>query len=349
MLRSFLIALSSTAAITTASAAPNVVVSIKPVHSLATGVMKGIGEPTLLIEGTTSPHDFTMRPSQAQNIQDADIVIWIGEGMESFLTKSMENEGNHKKSMELMDVKGISLLEYREHAHGDDHGKHKEHAEHKDDDHDHKHGEEHAEHKHEEGHDHKHDEAHAHGEKKEDAHHGHNHAEGGKDPHIWLDIDNAKTITTAIAEKLSKKDPENASTYTSNATQMIQKLDALNTQLTATLQGSQNKEYVVFHDAYQYFENHFGLSKPIPITLNPEVQPSAARIKEIQEEVTEHKVSCMFSEPQFSPKVLSVVAENTSATISTIDPLGALIEKGENHYFEMMGNLATNLSNCLKN
>lgn len=323
MLRTFLISLSSTVAITAANAAPNVVVSIKPIHSLTAGVMKGVGEPELLLDGATSPHDFNLKPSQAQSIQDADTIIWIGEGLESFLIKPMGNQGDSNKSMELMDVKGVSLLDYREHADHDDHEKHEEHDEDK-------HEDEHAEHKDEESHD------------------GHNHAEGGKDPHIWLDIDNAKTITSAIAETLSKSDPENASTYASNAAEMMQKLDALDMQLTATLKGSQDKEYVVFHDAYQYFENHFGLSKPLPITLNPEVQPSAARVKEIQEEVSEHKISCMFSEPQFSPKVLSVVAENTSATISTIDPLGSLIEKGEDHYFKMMSDLATNLSNCLK-
>jgi len=323
MLRTFLISLSSTVAITAANAAPNVVVSIKPIHSLTAGVMKGVGEPELLLDGATSPHDFNLKPSQAQSIQDADTIIWIGEGLESFLIKPMENQGDPKKSMELMDVKEVSLLDYREHEDHDDHEKHEEHDEDK-------HEDEHAEHKDEESHD------------------GHNHAEGGKDPHIWLDIDNAKTITSAIAETLSKSDPENASTYASNAAEMMQKLDALDMQLTATLKGSQDKEYVVFHDAYQYFENHFGLSKPLSITLNPEVQPSAARVKEIQEEVSEHKISCMFSEPQFSPKVLSVVAENTSATISTIDPLGSLIEKGEDHYFKMMSDLATNLSNCLK-
>lgn len=339
MLRTFLISLSSTVAITAANAAPNVVVSIKPIHSLTAGVMKGVGEPELLLDGATSPHDFNLKPSQAQSIQDADTIIWIGEGLEAFLIKPMGNQADSKKSMELMDVKGVSLLDYREHEDHDDHGKHEEHAEDKHDDHaEHKHEEEHAEDKHDDHAEHK----------DEEGHDGHNHAEGGKDPHIWLDIDNAKTITSAIAETLSKSDPENASTYASNAAEMMQKLDALDTQLTATLKGSQDKEYVVFHDAYQYFENHFGLSKPLPITLNPEVQPSAARVKEIQEEVSEHKISCMFSEPQFSPKVLSVVAENTSATISTIDPLGSLIEKGEDHYFKMMSDLATNLSNCLK-
>lgn len=324
MLRTFLIALSSTVAITTANAAPNVVVSIKPIHSLAAGVMKGVGEPELILDGATSPHDFNLKPSQAQSIQDADMIIWVGEGLESFLIKSIENKGNKKTSLELMDIKGISLLNYREH---DDHEKH----------------ENHGEHKHEEGHDHKHEEEHA-----ENKHEGHNHAEGGKDPHVWLDIDNAKAITTAIAETLSTNDPDNASTYALNATAMIEKLDALNVTIAKTMQGSESQSYVVFHDAYQYFEKHFGLSVPIAITLNPEVQPSATRIKEIQHEVSENKISCMFSEPQFSPKVLSVVAENTSATITTLDPLGSGVEKGEGHYFKMMNGLAVSLSNCLK-
>jgi len=338
MLRTLLIALSSSVAIATANAAPNVVVSIKPIHSLTAGVMKGIGEPTLLLDGTTSPHDFSLKPSQAQSLQDSDVIIWIGEGLETFLVKSMQNQGNDKISLELMDVEGVSLLEYREHDHHD-HEKHDDHDDHEDEDH--------SEHKHDDEHGHK-EEDHAEHKHEEDHDDGHDHAAGGKDAHLWLDIDNAKVITNKIAKALSSKDAENANTYKANAKSMIEKLNALDTKLGKIMQGSQDKEYVVFHDAYQYFEKHFGLAKPLAITLNPEVQPSAARVKEIQDEVSEHKITCMFSEPQFSPKVLSVVAENTSASISTLDPLGSAVEKGEEHYFKMMNTLATSLSNCLK-
>lgn len=347
MLRSLFIALSSTIAITTASAAPNVVVSIKPIHSLTTGVMKGIGEPELLLDGATSPHDFNLKPSQAKSIQDSDLVIWIGEGLENFLVKSLENLDSKTDTLEIMDIQGISLLEYRDHH---DHGGHKDHTDHNehaghdhDEDKEHKH-EEHAEDK---AHEHEHDE-HKHDEHAEHKHeHGHAHGDG-KDPHVWLDIDNAKTITMEIAKSLSKNDPENAETYTANAKSMIERLTALDADLQKSIADNRSQKYIVFHDAYQYFEKHFGLTEAIAVTLNPEIQPSAARIKELQHEVEENKISCVFSEPQFSPKVLKVVAENTTASISTLDPIGSNIEKGEEQYFKMMSALASGFDECLK-
>lgn len=312
MLRNLIIALSSTIAISTANAAPNVIVSIKPLHSLTAGVMKGVGQPELLLDGATSPHDFNLKPSQAKSIQESDLIIWIGEGLEGFLVKSLENLEGKTATLEAMEIKGISLLEYR------DHNDHKEHKDH----------DEHAENK---AHD-----------------HGHAHGEGDKDPHVWLDIDNAKTITMEIAKTLSKNDPENAKTYSANAKSMIDRLSALDSEIQQTLKDKSALNYVVFHDAYQYFEKHFGLSEAISVTLNPEVQPSASRIKELQHSVEKNKISCLFSEPQFSPRVLKVVAENTTASISILDPLGSEIEKGENQYFKMMQALAKNFDECAK-
>jgi len=367
MLRSFLIALSSTVAITTAAtsagATPDVVVSIKPIHSLTAGVMKGVGEPKLLLEGATSPHEFNLKPSQAKSVQDADLVIWVGEGIETFLVKSLENIEDKSVSLELMDIKGLELHEYRDgHDHSDHaghgHGEKVEKAEHAGHDHEgHSHDHEHnhaekveeAEHA---GHDHDHD--HNQAEKAEKAEHaghdheGHSHAAGSKDAHIWLDVENAKMMTREIAATLAKKDPENASTYEANAANMIERLATLDKDISKIVESSKDNRYVVFHDAYQYFEKHYGLAEPVAITLNPEVQPSAARIREIQESISEHNISCLFNEPQFSPKVLEVVAENTTATISTLDPLGSNIGKGEDHYFETMTAIANSLSGCLK-
>jgi len=300
MLRALSIALLSTIAISTANAAPNVVVSIKPLHSLTAGVMKGVGEPELILDGVTSPHDFNLKPSQAKSIQDSDLIIWIGEGLEGFMVKSLENLEGKSDTLEIMEVEGISLLDYRDH---DDHGEDKKHADHN-------------------GHD-------EHAEDKED-------------------INNAKTITLKIAKTLSKSDPENTETYSENAKSMIEKLAALDVKLQKTIEDNRSQKYVVFHDAYQYFEKHFGLSQAISITLNPEVQPSAARIKELQHEVEENNITCLFSEPQFSPKVLKVVAENTTASILTLDPLGSKIEKGEDQYFKMMTSLTASFDTCVK-
>ncbi|KAG1702911.1 High-affinity zinc uptake system protein ZnuA [Nymphon striatum] len=205
-----------------------------------------------------------------------------------------------------------------EHEEHDDHAKHEEHEEHDD----------HA--KHEE-----------HEEKEEHAgHEGHNHDENSSDPHLWLDIENAIRITQSIAKKLATIDPENKTQYEKNATKVAEKLNLLKADISNKLQNTSKKNYIVFHDAYQYFEKQFELAVPTPVTIHPEIPLGAARIKELQSEIAEHGISCLFSEPQFSPKVIKVIAENTDAKISVLDPLGSGVKVGSSHYFEMMSNLA---------
>jgi zinc transport system substrate-binding protein len=349
MKRLLLLSLISLTLNTKSWAAPEVVVSIKPVHSIVAALMDGVGKPKLLLQGNESPHDFSMRPSQAKSIQDADLVIWIGENLEGFLTKPVSNLSQGAVSMEIMELAGIKKLEYRDH---DEH----DHASHKkghDDDHkdEHKHDEDkhdHDEHKDEQDHETHSEDKHDHEEhKEEEAHAGHDHGSDGIDPHVWLNTDNMKIAAQEIAKKLKELDPDNASSYDKNAKTINASLESLEVEIKGVTASIKNKEYVVFHDAYQYFENQFGLQKPITITLNPEVPPGAARIKEIREEVQEHSISCLFSEPQFSSKVLEVVSENTGKKIATIDPIGSALDAGKDHYSKTLLQLANRLSDCL--
>lgn len=348
MKRLLLLSVATLAFNTQSLAAPEVVVSIKPLHSIVSSVMDGVGEPKLIIEGSTSPHDFSLRPSQAKNIQDADLVVWIGKGLEIPLIKALETIPQDTKVIEVEELKGLKQYEFREDGH--DHGSHDEHSGHGHDEHKH----EEAEHKHD---DHKHDnhakaehkhDDHAHDDQKKDSHAGHDHAEGGIDPHLWLDIDNMKVVTASIAETLKTMDPENAARYEANAKTLKESLGALEAEVAGIVKPAQSLEYVVFHDAYQYFEKQFGLKQPIAITLNPEVPPGAARIREIRKEVEENAISCLFSEPQFSPKVLEVVAENTQREIAVIDPLGSTIEPGKDHYSRTLLQMAKSFEGCAK-
>ena len=255
----------STSAIS-AQADVNVVASIKPIHSLVAAVMEGVGEPELIIEGAGSPHTYALKPSQARDLENADVVFWLGHELEAFLEKPLEAIAGDAKSVELIDVHDLVKLEFREGGAFEkhDHDDHDEHDEHGHDEH------KHDEHKHEEkahdehGHDeHKHEE-HAHDEDKHDEH-GH----GAFDAHVWLDPANAKAIVHEIEETLIEADPDNAAVYEANAEALMTKLDGLITEVSEDLVPVKDQGFVVFHDAYQYFEKRFGLSAIGSVTVSP--------------------------------------------------------------------------------
>ncbi|MEO1747957.1 MAG: zinc ABC transporter substrate-binding protein, partial [Pseudomonadota bacterium] len=294
----------------TASADVNVVASIKPVHSLVAAVMEGVGSPDLIVEGAGSPHNYALKPSQAQTLQDANVVFWIGHELEAFLEGPVETLAASAKSVELIDAHDLIKLEFREggafdahdHDDHDDHGHSEAAADH--DDHDHDHGHEETA---EADHDHGHEETADAG----DDHDGHDHGEF--DAHIWLDPQNAKAMVHEIEEALAEADPANAATYEANAEAVMAKLDALTTELTAELEPVHEKGFVVFHDAYQYFENRFDVTASGSITVNPEVMPGAARIAEIRERVQKLGATCVFAEPQFEPRLVATVTEGSGA------------------------------------
>ncbi|MDC3005268.1 zinc ABC transporter substrate-binding protein, partial [Candidatus Pelagibacter sp.] len=255
----------------------SVVTSIKPLHSLTSYIMEGVGEPELIIDGVASPHNFQIKPSHAKMLQNADLVIWIGEDLESFLPTALKSIPKDAVVFELLDQSGLKKLKFREknifEGH-DDHG-HDEHAK-KEDDHD----------------DHGHDD------------HGHGH--GSFDPHIWLDPANAKVIVKKITNQLSKIDKDNASTYKANSKKVIKDLDGLIKEVKNEI--NKDASFVVFHDAYQYFEKRFGLNVIGALTVNPDVMPGAEQLSEIREVIEHEKAKCIFSEPQFNPNIINSIA-----------------------------------------
>ena len=277
----------------------SVVTSIKPLHSLTSYIMEGVGEPELIIDGVASPHNFQIKPSHAKMLQNADLVIWIGEDLESFLPTALKSIPKDAVVFELLDQSGLKKLKFREknifEGH-DDHG-HDEHAK-KEDDHD----------------DHGHDD------------HGHGH--GSFDPHIWLDPANAKVIVKKITNQLSKIDKDNASTYKANSKKVIKDLDGLIKEVKNEI--NKDASFVVFHDAYQYFEKRFGLNVIGALTVNPDVMPGAEQLSEIREVIEHEKAKCIFSEPQFNPNIINSIASDTGVKTGVLDPLGANIDKGKN-------------------
>ena len=293
----------------------SVVTSIKPLHSLTSYIMEGVGEPELIIDGVASPHNFQIKPSHAKMLQNADLVIWIGEDLESFLPTALKSIPKDAVVFELLDQSGLKKLKFREknifEGH-DDHG-HDEHAK-KEDDHD----------------DHGHDD------------HGHGH--GSFDPHIWLDPANAKVIVKKITNQLSKIDKDNASTYKANSKKVIKDLDGLIKKVKNEI--NKDASFVVFHDAYQYFEKRFGLSVIGALTVNPDVMPGAEQLSEIREVIEHEKAKCIFSEPQFNPNIINSIASDTGVKTGVLDPLGANIDKGKNMYFDLIKDMSNSLKDC---
>ncbi|MBO9630311.1 MAG: zinc ABC transporter substrate-binding protein ZnuA [Shinella sp.] len=310
---------------------PDVVVSIKPIHSLVAAVMQGVGEPKLIVEGAASPHTYSLKPSNAAALQDADLVFWVGHGLEAFLEKPLESLGGKATIVELDDAPGMEKLQFREGGPFEAHT-----------------------HEGEEGHDHAHEEEdhdHAKAADAGDDHEGeagHQHEEHGEfDMHLWLSPDNARAIATEAARVLSEKDPANAETYNKNLAALTDKLAALNTEITETIAPVKEKPFIVFHDAYQYFEHHYGVHATGSITVSPETLPGAERLTQIRDKVKTLGATCVFAEPQFEPKLVNVVIEGTSAKSGVLDPEAATLEPGPELYFTLMRSIATSLRDCL--
>ena len=291
-----------------------VVTTIKPLHSLISSVMEGVGKPSLIIEGTSNPHTFVFKPSHAQMLEAADIVFWIGEDLEAFMEKPLESLASNATKISFMELSSIEKLKFREENIFDDHDDHGH------DDHD-GHEDEH------EGH---------------DDHHGHHHGEF--DAHIWLDPSNAIEMVLEISHELSEIDPENAAQYEENSNKTIASLNNLINEINSST--PKDASYIVFHDAYQYFENRFGVSSSGALTLNPDVLPGAKQIDAIQDLIQDENIKCIFSEPQYNPKIIETLAADMKISTGIMDPLGAFIDQGPDMYNQLILNIANSLKDC---
>ena len=306
--------------ISSANAEVKVVTSIKPIHSLVSYIMDGVGKPDVIVDGYNSPHGFSLKPSHAKMLENADLVIWVGEDLEAFLEKPLKTITKKAINIELLDLKRINKLEFREKNIFEEHDEHKEHDDHK----------EHDEHKEHDDH------------KEKDAHEGHNHGE--HDPHVWLDPINAKIIVKEITKELIKLDSKNSSVYKSNSKKALADIDKLIKSIRKDL--NKDLRFVVFHDAYQYYENRFGIQVLGALTVNTDVMPGAEQLSEIREVIEHEKVNCLFSEPQFNPSIIKSIAKDTSVKIGILDPLGAELDKGKDLYFDLLKNMTSSFKGC---
>ena len=279
----------------------SIVASIKPVHALVAGVMGDLGTPHLLLAAPTSAHHFTLKPSQARALQNADIVFWIGPGMEQPLTKALATLAADAQSVALDDSAGLVLFDFDDDGH-DDHGT----------------------------------------KDKHDGHGGH-----GINPHIWLDPFNAQIMLGLIADHLGKADPVNAKAYQANADAMRQAFAQLQIDIARQLAPFAESEFLVLHDAHIYFERRFGMRAHAAITTEPDVMPTAAKIKKLRHDLESHPMDCIFGEPFLGQKAVRLIAEGSDIRIGQLDPLGSQLPAGASLYADLLKSYAAAFKGCL--
>jgi len=277
-----------------------IVVSIKPLHSLVSAVTEGSNSVSLVIDGSMTPHNFALKPSHAKLLNNAKVLFYIDDEFESGLKKTVKGLPKSVKVIRVSKMKKLRLLSTR----ADDNWE-------------------------EDGHDH------------------HDHGHSSNDLHIWLDPNNAIEIVKSITQELSAIYPENINIYKKNAKNIIKEIKTTDLLIKSMLEPVRNKPYIVFHDAYQYFEKAYSLKSVGSILVDPELPASAKRIIKIRSKIKSLNAHCVFKEPQFRAKIVKTVIDGTTTKIGILDPLGADIKSGPDMYTNLLKNIAENLNACL--
>jgi len=333
----------------------NVAASIRPLHSLVEMVLGDEGEAVLLVDGNMSPHNITLRPSDRLQLANADLVFLIDENFAPILAKTVDDaqrkvlmaeaEGLVKIKRRTSDYFGHGELDHDHDDHGhDDHG----HDDHGHDDHGHDdHG--HDDHGHD---DHGHDD-HGHNDHDDHGHddhghddHGHSHAFGEWDLHFWLDAKNAMAMVDLIDNRLSARYPQHAEAFAQNKKAAQIKLQELDASITAQVAPLSDLGLIVYHDAYTYFEEAYGLGVKTTVLDHHDASSGVNRIQMIRHLVDHGEVTCLAHEPQFNDKILNTIDPRKKLTRIVMDPIGASYAEGADQYRLMMQGLAESLSNC---
>jgi len=318
---------------------PRVAVDIAPVHSLAARVMAGVGAPALILPPGASPHGHAMRPSEAAALDAAEVIFWIGPDLTPWFAPAIESLGAGARVVTLAELPGLTRLDFRTGArfaaHDHDGEAHAQGGAHAHDDHKHA----------EDGHD---DHEHAEDAHDEDGHGHDDHAHAGTDPHLWLDPLNAVVMLQAMAEALAAADPANAATYRANAEEAAEELRRQSERIRASLAAVRGRPFIVFHDGYHYFEARFGIEAAGAIAVSDASEPGAARVAEIRATIEESGARCVFTEPQFMPRLAEMLAAPAGARIGVLDPMGtSLAAPGPQLYPALLDGMAEALHACL--
>ena len=306
-----------------------VISTIQPINSLVSAIIGNTGKSITIIPSEQSPHDFKLKPSDVKVLQNGNIIFYVSNHLESSITKVFKNLPKNIKLINLMEESGVNHLAIRD---NDAWERHDHHGHDDHDDHD-KHGKKHDDH----------DDHDKHGKKHDD----HDDHEKEDDVHVWLSPDNAIKIVQKVNKVLSLYFPENSKIYNDNTTKFIDKIRNLKMELVKELSPIKNKSYIVFHDAYQYFEKTFELNAVGSVALEGDIASSPKQISIIKDKIVKSKASCVFQEPQFDSKLVKIVVEGTDAKIGTLDPLGVNISENKDFYLQLLTNMTKSLKECL--
>lgn len=292
--------------------APNVLVTLKPLHSLMVAIMEGVAYPELLIRGGQSPHGYMLRPSDVKELGEAQIVVWVGANIETALSRRLSDLSDSTFVVSPLEFPGMTILKRRTIAVWDN-PKEKHSAK---------------------------------------PHEGHGEIDptdykSWVDPHIWLDPKNARAFTNTMVGILSGIDRDNAALYARNGKKLNYRLIDLDREIKQELESVRGIPYLVFHDGYRYFEHHFGLKPAGVVAIHPEDLPTPRHLAHIKTVVEEAGVRCVFGEPQFRSQIVQGFLAETGATLGLLDPLGANLEPGPDLYFGVMRGISNSLASCL--
>ncbi len=320
------------------ASAAEVVTSIKPLQLITSALTAGVTEPELLLPAEGTPHHYSLKPSDMKKLTEAEVVVWVGPGLEQFLQKPLSRT----------DAKIVTLLpDSVPHAHGDEeaHGEEHDHEEHEHHD---DHG--HDAHEHDE-HEKNHDEhAHEHDEAEHEEHEGeehHSHADG-EDPHIWLDPLTALEIADQIMPALLQTFPDQSEQLKENQAAFEQAVRAKNAEIELQLKDVKGQGFFVFHDAYSGFVNHYGLNQLGYFTVDPGRKPGARHLAEIREQLEHSQAVCVFSEPQFTSAVVNAIVGDLPVQLGELDPLARSFEPGKDAYVQYLQSMGDAFANCLQ-
>ena len=313
-----------------AQAEVRVLTSIKPLQLIAAAVQDGAGSPDVLLPPGASPHHYALRPSDIRRLGEAELFYWVGPDLESFLPRVLE--GRQAPTLSLQTLPGLHLRRFGEehrhtdadeHAHGaaaaaqtghdhDDHDDHADHAGHAGDDHDYA------------------------------------HRPGSLDAHLWLLPANARLIAARMAADLAAADPHNAARYRANLAAFEQRLAASDARLKARLAPLAGKPFFVFHEAFDYFEEAYGLRHAGVFAVSAEVQPGARHVAAMREQLKAAGPSCVFSEPPLRPRLAETLSAGLPVHLAELDALGFALKPEAGAYETLLETLGAELAGCLE-
>ncbi|MEV5441835.1 metal ABC transporter substrate-binding protein [Streptomyces sp. NPDC052644] len=291
----------------------DVVASFYPMQFLAEQIGGDKVSVTTLTRPGVEPHDLELKPRQIAGLQDAGFILYL-KGLQPAVDEAVKQSGVKNA------VDAATLTTLETHGTSEDHSAHE--------------GEAHTDEAHE-------GETHAGG-------HEHDHSEAGGDPHIWLDPVKYAEVAKGVGDRLAKADPDNAATYEKNTDELVKKLGALDTSFREGLKNTTTRTFITTHSAFGYLAERYGLDQEGIAGLDPESEPSPARVKELQQIAKKEKVTTVFFETLASDRTARTLAKDTGLKTDVLDPLEGITDRSKGaDYLEVMRANLTALQKAL--